>query len=144
MKARGESIRRVHIPVSLLKKRYPEGPLPSPLAGYFYLILSPNVNLDYHTGSRCVCCNIATLILPPSDAISRLSSGCSCTCYFLTRQTHPRVPCLATPVTPAAAAARLASLTHMKKLHLYWWSTSSRSLSWRPLSYPGPTGRAQR
>lgn len=32
----------------------------------------------------------------------------------------------------------------MKKLHLYRGSTSSRSRSVRPLSYPGPTGREQR
>jgi len=45
---------------------------------------------------------------------------------------------------PPSVAARLASFDHIKKLHLYRWSTSSRSLSLRPLSYPGPTGLEQR
>lgn len=40
----------------------------------------------------------------------------------------------------ARMASRFHSLDHLKKLHLYRWSTSSLSRSLRPLSYPGPTG----
>ena|ERR1700722_20219370 len=54
-----------------------------------------------------------------------------CTKLYINTSTH---------FTLSFRDSRLTSLDHLKKLHLYWGSTSSRKRSVLPLSYPGPTG----